>query len=763
MKIIQAKNTGFCFGVRRAVDIALNAANEARKENPDARVFTFGELIHNKSVVNELKTKGVYPVESVDGLEPGSCVIIRSHGVAKHVYDELKAARIEIKDAICPFVNSIHMIVEKAHKNGEAVFIVGNPEHPECIGTNGFCDNSAVFIRSADDLSVLEGKSGCLVVQTTFDSQEFKKMADIITARFPGIEIHNTICSTTCERQREADELSRKCDAMLVLGDRHSSNTQKLKEICKKNCKLTVSAANKYEIPLEKLKKNAIMVGVIAGASTPDSIIREVINTMNEQDKATEVNCTAETTETAVPEVAEAPQPAEENTEFNEETIIKTLVPIHIGQIMTGTVVEIADGGVFVNIGYKSDGYIPRSEFSNDLELDPTTVCKIGDSIEVEVLKKNDGEGNVLLSRKNVESKKAWEEFSAKAESEDTILEGVCKTVVKGGVLVNVLTDARAFVPASLISGKHADLNELVGKPMKIKVLEVDAKRKRIVGSQKAVVRMEIEAAKKEFLESLNVGDKLTGTVRRIASFGAFVDIGHGIDGLVHITQCSWGRIKSPDEVLTPGQEIEVIVRSIDVENKRISLGYKELLPKPWTTAPERFPVGSIVEGKVVRILPFGAFVSLDPAIDGLIYIAELSLKRHVDQVEDEVSVGETVRCKVLDVDPVKKRISLSRKEAFIEEHPDEAQAFFDKEKEERTRERAERQEKRAREDQSRREPSHARDEHRRDRDEHRSERRRRDEPEYELPPVETATTSLGSLLGNLINAEAEDQKDTEE
>lgn len=762
MKIILAKNAGFCFGVRRAVDIALKAADEARKKDPDAKVFTFGELIHNKSVVEELKTKGVYPINSIEEAEPDSCVIIRSHGVGKSVYEKLKARNIKIEDATCPFVENIHRVVEKAHKQGQDVFIVGNPDHPECIGINGFCGNSATFINTEDGLSVLEGKSGCLVAQTTFDSQEFAKFKRIINESYPGIDIHNTICNTTCERQREADELSRKCDVMLVLGDHHSSNTQKLKEICKKNCKLTVSAANKYEIPLDKLKNNAIMVGVIAGASTPDSIIREVINTMNEQDKANEVNCTAETTETAVPEVAEAQQqPAEENTEFNEETIIKTLVPIHVGQIMTGTVVEIADGGVFVNVGYKSDGYIPRSEFSNDPEVDPASVCKIGDDIEVEVLKKNDGEGNVLLSRKNVESKKAWEEFSAKAESEDTILEGVCKNVVKGGVLVSVLGDARAFVPASLIGGKHADLNELVGKPMKIKVLEVDAKRKRIVGSHKAVVRMEMEAEKKEFLESLKVGDRINGTVCRIASFGAFVDLGHGIDGLVHITQCSWGRIKSPDEVLTPGQKIEVVVRNVDVENKRISLGYKELQPKPWTTAPEKFPVGSIVEGTVVRIAPYGAFVSLAPAIDGLIYIAELSLKRHVDKVEDEVSVGEVVRCKVLDVDPVKKRISLSRKEAFIEEHPDEAQEFFDKEKEERNRERAERQEKRAREDQSRREPSHARDEqHRRDRDDRRPERRHRDEPDYELPPVESATTSLGSLLGSLITAEKDENKD---
>ena len=490
------------------------------------------------------------------------------------------------------------------------------------------------------------------------------------------------------------------------------------------------------------------MVGVVAGASTPDSIIREVINTMSEQDKAN-VNCEA-ATENAAANAATI----EENAVFDEEAINKTIVQIHGGQVLTGTVIQIVDGEISVSIGYKSDGYIPRSEFSNDPDLDPASQYKVGDPIEVEVLKVNDGEGNVLLSRKNVESQKAWEEFTASAESEGKVLEGTCKEAIKGGVIVSLTNGASAFVPASQVSTKYvADLKEFVGKPMKIKVLEVDAKRRRIIGSAKAVLLAEAEAAKEAVWDSLTPGMKVMGTVRRIVDFGVFVDIG-GVDGLLHVTQCAWGRIKSPAELFTVNQKIEVVIREVDKENKKISLGYKELQPKPWATADERYPVGSFVEGKVVRIVPFGAFVSLEPTIDGLIHISQVGIKR-VAKVEDELAVGDRVRCKVVEVDTSKRRISLSRREALIEENPEEAERIMAEEREQRERERAERNaernEKRQQEEQTRREQAAAREERRRERDERRAERRRREEPDYELPPVESATTSLASLLGKFV------------
>ncbi len=754
IQLVLAKNAGFCFGVRRAVNMARETAKECRKSDKNGTIYTYGELIHNHAVVESLREEGIIPIETLDGLRPGETVVIRSHGVPESVYAFLSAREINIVDATCPFVGSIHSIVSRAHARGEQVFIVGDHEHPEPIGINGHCGNTAIFIESEADLPLLEGQSGCLVVQTTFDSNVFSRMQRAIAENCPEIRIHNTICSTTLARQSEAAELSRKCDAMLVLGDRHSSNTRKLAEICKKNCKSTQIISEKCEISIDLSKKPAIIIGIVAGASTPDSIIWEVIQTMSEQDKAN-VTCTeAEINETATAAAKAAKTTIDDNAVFDEDAITKTLVRIKPGQILTGTVIQIADGEVSVNIGYKSDGYIPRSEFSNDPDVDPAEHCKAGDEIEVEVLKVNDGEGNVLLSRKNVESQKAWEEFSADAESEGKILDGVCKEAVKGGVIVILDNGARAFVPASQVASKYvADLNEYVGKPMKIKVLEIDSKRKRIVGSHKAVLRKEAEEARKALWASLEVGAHVKGTVRRLADFGAFVDIG-GIDGLVHITQCSWNRgIKHPSEVLKAGQEIEVVIREVDAANKKVALGYKELLPKPWETAAERYPVGSIVEGKVVRIVEFGAFVALEPTIDGLIHISQISVRRFA-KIEDEINIGDTVRCKVVSVDTAKKRISLSRKEAIMEEQPEVAQAIIAEEKAARDKIRQERQERRQQDEAARKEAAAAREERRRQREERRAaerpERRRREEPDYELPPVESATTSLASLLGNL-------------
>lgn len=753
MNIILAKHAGFCFGVRRAVEITKETARKVYNESADAgesaeqpRVFTYGELIHNKTVVEELASEGITAISSPEEAKAGDYVVIRSHGVPASVYAELEARGINCVDATCPFVARIHETVAEADRRGERVFIVGEPTHPEVIGINGHCGNRAVFIRSLSELSMLEGGAGCLVVQTTFDYDTFNEMRAIIERDYPEITVNNTICTTTRERQTEADELSRKCGAMLVLGDKNSSNTQKLKEICKKNCPNTQNGANIGEISLDLLKEYGIMVGVVAGASTPDSIIREVINTMNEQEKT--LNKVNNETVTAT-----AAQTIDENAVFDEDAINKTIVRIHGGQILTGTVIQIVDGEVSVSIGYKSDGYIPRSEFSNDPDVDPASLFKVGDQIDVEVLKVNDGEGNVLLSRKNVERQKAWDGFANDPDLMSKVYEGVCTEVIKGGVLVELSNGAaRAFVPASQVSTRFVqDLKQFVGQPMKLKVLELDEKRRRVVGSCKEILKQEAEEAESRVWGNIEVGMKTKGIVRRLTDFGAFVDIG-GVDGLVHITQCAWGRVKNPAEVFTPGQEIDVVVRELDRENKKISLGYKELLPKPWSTADERYPVGSFVEGKVVRIVPFGAFVSLEPTIDGLVHISQVGLKR-VSKVEDEINVGDRVRCKVIEVDTQKRRISLSRRDALIDENPEEAAEIIAREREQRERERQERAERRSSEEQGRRENQQNREDRRRERSsEDRPERprRRREDADYELPPVESATTSLAALFGNL-------------
>ena len=392
MEILLAKNAGFCFGVRRAVETAKSAVKEKRSKDPCAVVYTYGELIHNRTVVEELRKEGIVPIDSLESIKEGDSVVIRSHGVGERVYDILRARGANIIDATCPFVANIHRIVNAAYAAGERVFIVGDKNHPEPIGINGFCAGSAEFIESIEDLEKLKGKEGILVVQTTFDSKLFTAMEERIREEYPGIRVNNTICNTTLDRQAEAEQLSQKSGAILVLGDRHSSNTKKLLEICKKNCISSKIVSNKDEIPIDLFKNPAIIIGIVAGASTPDSIIWEVIRTMSEQDKANAISTEAEIKETATAE--EATKNIEDIAVFDEDAITKTIVRIRPGQILTGTVIQIVDGEVSVNIGYKSDGYIPRNEFSNDPEADPAASVKPGDEIEVEVLKVNDGEGN---------------------------------------------------------------------------------------------------------------------------------------------------------------------------------------------------------------------------------------------------------------------------------------------------------------------------------------------------------------------------------
>ena len=606
---------------------------------------------------------------------------------------------------------------------------------------------------------------------------------------------------------------------MYVLGSRTSANTAGLAQIAKNLCKNAETIEDIDKLSLANLQSDDI-IGIVAGASTPDWMIMEVIQRMSELENTTieTIEAEAPAEEIAVPteptvtgaapaeavaaepapadeaaaEPAEEPAPAEEASEpaaaeaaaeqaeapaaaeepvaepaaaeeaaadKSEETsefaeaFEKTLTRIRNGQIITGTVLQIVDGEVYVNVGYKSDGIIPKNEYSSDPEANPAEQLKVGDSIEVEVLKVNDGEGNVLLSRKNVESKKLWDDLMAEEDVEERVFEAVAKEAVKGGIIADI-EGIRAFVPASQVSTKYIEnLNDYVGKPMRLKVLEIDKQRKRIVASQKQVLLAEAAAAKRAKWEALVVGSKVKGIVRRITDFGAFVDIG-GIDGLVHVTDAAWGRVKHPSDVFTIGQEIEVLILNVDVEKERVSLGYKQLQPKPWTLADQKYPVGSIVEGKVVRIVPFGAFVALESTIDGLIHISQVGVRR-IAKVEDELKVGDIVRCKVLDVNTEAKRISLSRREAILEEQPEVAEQL-QAERMERERQHQERQEQRQRDreqqSQQRRERSERPAAPQGDAPERRNDRggdrrRRSEDGDYELPPVQASTTSLADLF----------------
>ena len=758
MQIITAKNIGLCFGVERAIGLSEKAAAE------NGTVYTLGELIHNDDVIADLAKKGITAREHIADIPEGATVIIRSHGVGKDTYTGCKEKNFDLIDATCPSVKKIHDLVHAHYVQGDCIIILGRRDHPECIGINGWCGDSAVFVETAEEALALDtDKPLCVVGQTTFSSPLFDELTGIISNKYPKAQIYDTLCAATRARQQEAVELAKKCTRMVVVGGAHSSNTAKLVSVCGPYCKNIHAISKVSELLLEIMQCDDI-IGVVGGASTPNWIIREVITGMEDLEKTmagnpeeTEKEVNAEATATveepvvaeapAVAEVTAAEKPAAEKAEPMDnaeqsfaEAFESTLVRIRNGQILTGSVVQIVDGEVCVNIGYKSDGFIPRNEFSSDPDVNPADAVKIGDEIEVEVLKVNDGEGNVLLSHKNVESKKLWDKLMDDDEIQDKVFDAVGKEVVKGGLIASI-NGVRAFVPASQLSTKYVEnIGDFVGKDVKLKVIEVDKARKRIVASHKAVMLAEAEESKKELWKTLVVGSKVQGVVRRLTDFGAFVDIG-GIDGLVHVTDVAWGRVKHPSDVLSIGQEIEVLIRDVDVDRQRVSLGYKQLQPKPWTLADEKYPVGSVVEGKVVRIVPFGAFVALEPTIDGLIHISQVGVKR-IEKVEDEINVGDVVKCKVLDVNPEAKRISLSRREVILEENPEIAEEMA-REKEEHDRQAAEARAERQAAADARKQQYESEQSERRER------RARRDEENnYQLPPVESATTSLADLFG---------------
>ncbi len=776
MRVLLAKNSGFCFGVRRAVEMAQQCAGERGK------VYTYGNIIHNEQVVAELETQGVYSVNDLSSLTAGDTLIIRAHGAPPSVYRECEERGIQLIDATCPYVKRIHQIAQQAVREGRTVLIAGKANHPEVVGIVGWAGEDAFVLESPADAARLpKREKATLVAQTTLPEAAF---SEILSALQTGenavgdLEVKNTICDTTRARQSEAEQIARVSTRMVVLGSKSSANTQKLVEICQKHCDFTENVESTDKLFLDKLRADDI-IGIVAGASTPDRMIREVLQVMSEQEKTTietieaaapaeEVVVPQATEETVAaveaPKAAEKAEPAQESVDHEDSSDFasafeKTMTRIHGGQVLEGTVISVVDGEVFVNIGYKSDGVIPVGELSSDSDVKAEELFKEGDKIEVEVTKVNDGEGNVILSRKNVESKKIWDDLMSQENIEEKIFDAVGKEVVKGGLIADI-SGIRAFVPASQVSTKYIEnLSEFIGKPMKLKVLEVDRQRKRIVASQKQVLLSEAAAEKRVKWEALVTGSKVAGIVRRIADFGAFVDIG-GIDGLVHVTDAAWGRVKHPSDIFTIGQEIEVIILNVDVEKERVSLGYKQLQPKPWTLAADKYPVGSIVEGKVVRIVPFGAFVALESTIDGLIHISQVSVHR-IAKVEDELKVGDVVRCKVLEVNPEAKRISLSRKEALLEEDPELAEQLK-AEKAERDRQYAERQEQRQQQRDTTQQAQQTQPREKREytpraasndrsQSSDRGDRRRRSEDgDYELPPVQESKTSLASLFEGL-------------
>lgn len=628
--MVLASHAGFCFGVRRAVGTAEKAAP----------AVTLGPIIHSPQVVERLRRMGIVPVDALEEIPDGVRAVIRSHGVDRATYDALARKGCEVVDATCPFVARIHDMAREASRAGTPLVVVGEAEHPEVRGILGWTDGEKYAVLSREDVERLPHLSKALVVsQTTMVEEKFRELCSALAGKIDRPDVRATICPATRDRQNECVEIARKADVMIVIGGRESSNSRKLYRLAARFCPRTFFIESAAELSGVRAAPSDV-IGITAGASTPDCIIKEVVARMNDIEKKAPIE------ETQDPSV------------MSMEDVDKTLVQLRPGQIVTGQVVQISDDEVCVNVGYKADGLIKKSDLSS-------TDVKIGDEIEVEVVKVNDGEGNVLLSQKNIINRKAWEDICAKEEAGEFV-EGIGKEAVKGGLLADV-EGVRTFIPASQLSLRYVEkIDEFVGQPMKLKIIEIDKAKKRIVASRKAVLMAEEAEKKKHIWETLEVGSIVKGTVRRLADFGAFVDIG-GVDGLVHVTDLSWGRVKHPSDVVSVGQEIDVKILNVDPERERISLSYKQTQPRPWTVAADKYPVGSVVEGKVVRITTFGAFVELEPGLDGLVHISQCALTR-IAKVEDAVNVGDIVRVKVLDVNTEAKRISLSIREVLEDE-----------------------------------------------------------------------------------------------
>ena len=646
MSVRVAKSAGFCFGVSRAVELVEKAAQEGRK------VATLGPIIHNRHVVDKFQKMGVRVIETPEEALPGETVIIRSHGISRAVYERLEAQKVEIIDATCPFVKRIHTIVSRASEEGRLPVIIGTPTHPEVEGIAGWCGDCRVF-QDASELAnwvkfekISRDLAICMVSQTTSTESLWKLCGEFAKKQFTNLKIFDTICKATEYRQSEAAELSGVCQAMVVVGDPKSSNTGRLAMICREHCDKVFLVDSAAELKAEDFS-GVTDVGITAGASTPAWIIKEVNKTMSEITNAEAVQ--------------------EENFAELLEQSIKTL---NTGDKVVGTVTGIGNTEVQVDLGTKHAGYIPYDEVSNDPSVKPEDVLKVGDEIEVFVVRVNDQEGTVQLSKKKLDGLKVWDDMAAWVEDKTTV-EGVITEENKGGLVANV-KGIRVFIPASQSGiAKGGDMAGMVGKTVQMKITEVNRARRRVIGSIRAVTSEARKAAQEKIWSEIEVGKKYHGVVKSLTSYGAFVDIG-GVDGMVHVSELSWNRIKTPADVVKVGDEIDVYVISFDPEKHKISLGYKTAEMNPWNQFMTKYSVGDVVDAKIVKLMTFGAFAEILPGVDGLIHISQIA-DRRIGKPEDVLSEGQDVKVKITDVDAENKRISLSIR-ALLEDNGEDAE-----------------------------------------------------------------------------------------
>lgn len=651
MKITVAKSAGFCFGVNRAVEMVLNLLKDGKK------VWTLGPIIHNPQLVEELEQKGVQIAGHPEDVAAGGTVVIRSHGIPRSTLDELRSLGLEYADATCPFVAKIHNLAAQAAERGEVLLIAGNPDHPEVQGITGHCPGEYFVFRDGKELGELlknhpelERKPVCVVAQTTFSVAELENCLEIIKKVCTNTTIFDTICNATAQRQQEAAELAAQSDVMIVIGGRQSSNTAKLKDVCEKSCR-TFLIETADELPLEALK-GADSIGITAGASTPASIIKEVLDTMTDFKEGTEAMATE----------------AEGNF---EEMLEESLKSLNTDEKVHGVVVGITPNEVYVDVGRKQSGFIPLDELAAVPPAKPEDVVKIGDEMDLLIMRTNDQEGTIMLSKKRLDAIKGWEEI-AEAEKTGEVLTGKVIEIIKGGVLA-VTNGIRVFIPASQATASRGEpLDGLLGQEVKFRIIEVNRSRRRAVGSIRSVLRDERKAQAEKFWETAEEGQEFDGNVKSLTQYGAFVDLG-GIDGMVHISELSWNRIKHPSEVVNVGDNIHVYIKGLDREKGKISLGYKRPEDNPWEILKRDYPVGTVCDVTVVGMTAFGAFARIIPGIDGLIHISQIADHR-IEKPQDVLKIGDVVKAKITDIDFDKHRVSLSIR-ALLEDAPAEEAA----------------------------------------------------------------------------------------
>lgn len=626
MEIMLAETAGFCFGVKRAVDTVYQEVEQ------NAPVYTYGPIIHNEEVVNDLQQRGVkvlHDFEELKQIHTGS-VVIRSHGVEKQVYDRIQEQGLKLVDATCPFVLKIHKIVREESEKGNRILIIGSNDHPEVEGIKGWCKTEPIVVEQEEDIDFIDlapGEKLVIVSQTTFNNKKFQDLVEIISKKGYDICAYNTICNATEARQKETAQLAKEADAMIVIGGKNSSNTQKLYAISKNECANTYYIQTLVDLDLTAFE-SVSRVGITAGASTPNNIIKEVHDSMSELS------------------FEELLQEEEKNS-----------IQIAPGKLVEGEVLSVKPDEIIVNINYKSEGVIPRNEYTNQPNADLTTMVQVGDKISAKVVKNNDGEGQVLLSYKRVAQDMANDRLEAACENGE-VLSGKVVQVLEGGLTV-LFEESRVFIPASLVSDSYEkNLEKYMDQEVEFVITECNPRKRRVIGNRKMLLVAQKEEAQKALFEKIEVGMTVEGTVKNVTDFGAFIDLG-GADGLLHISEMSWGRVENPKKALKVGDTVKAFIK--DIQGTKIALSMKFPEQNPWASAAEKYAVGTTVTGKVARMTDFGAFVELEPGVDALLHVSQIS-KEHIEKPSSVLTVGQEVTAKVVDFKEADKKISLSIK-----------------------------------------------------------------------------------------------------